>query len=77
MTKESLRKLRLDAHISVVEASRLVGVNVRTWHRWESGATPLNAGLVELFLIKTKNANSVMPSFIKNSLSQHEKDHER
>ncbi len=55
ITKEKLRTYRLYLGITVLFASNMVGVTPRTWHRWESGYTPLNEGLVELFILKTKD----------------------
>ena len=51
-TPERIKKARMQANLSVKEASQLVKVTERAWHYWERGGRIMTEGLWELFLIK-------------------------
>lgn len=58
---EMVKEARLKAELSAAKAARLVGVAGTTWRGWETGTINPNAGLFELFLIKTGMIEVCMP----------------
>ena len=60
MTAEELKQARLDAGLTQTEAAALIGRSLRCWAHWEGGTRQINAGLVELFLIKIKRENQTV-----------------
>lgn len=54
ITPETVRTLRSGAGHTQTEASRTVWRTMRTWQDWESGARTPDAGLIELYCIKTR-----------------------
>jgi predicted transcriptional regulator len=54
MTADELKKLRIEAGLSISRAARMMHVADRTWCRYESGKQAIPEGVVELFCIKNK-----------------------
>jgi transcriptional regulator with XRE-family HTH domain len=53
-TAEQVRAARKAAGLTQEAAADLIGTSRRSWQEWESGRTPMRAGLWELFRIKAE-----------------------
>ena len=57
MTTESAaeaRAARKKAGLTQQQSADLIGVNIRSWQRWESGEHEMPLGLLEAFLLLSK-----------------------
>jgi len=52
-TPEQIRQARTEAGLNQTQAAKLVYRAIRTWQDYESGHTPIDMAVWELFLIKT------------------------
>ena len=54
MTKEEIRKMRLDLNFTQKKCADLLQVGLRTWQQWEYGERKMPNIAIELFKILTK-----------------------
>lgn len=54
MTKEDIRRMRIEARLTQQNCADLLKVGLRTWQRWEYGERKMSSMAFELFKIKTK-----------------------
>jgi len=52
MSPQELKKTRVEAGLTQTQAAEMVGITLRNWQHWEAGTRKINAGLIELFMIK-------------------------
>ncbi len=55
MTPKELKHLRASYQLTQKQSAELIGIATRSWQRWEAGTRKINAGLIELFILKVEN----------------------
>lgn len=53
MTPQEIKKARLDAGLTQMQAAELVAKQLRTWQRYEAGGRKIDVATWELFKLKT------------------------
>jgi len=53
-TPQIIKQARTESGLTQQEASKILGVSVKSWQSWEQGLRNMRPQMFELFLIKTK-----------------------
>jgi len=52
-TQQQIKQARKESGLTQQEASKILGVSVKSWQSWEQGLRNMRPQMFELFLIKT------------------------